>query len=33
MNKKHWFTVVLDGSVPIKEIYKYIDISYELAKK
>ena len=33
MNKKHWFTIVLDGSVPIKEIYKYIDISYNLAKK
>lgn len=33
MNKKHWFTVVLDGSVPIKEIYEYIDISYQLAKK
>ena len=33
MNKKHWFTIVLDGSVPIEEIYKYIDISYKLAKK
>lgn len=33
MNKKHWFTIVLDGSVPIEEIYKYIDISYNLAKK
>ena len=33
MNKKHWFTIVLDGSVSIEEIYKYIDISYTLAKK
>lgn len=33
MNKKHWFTIVLDGSVPIEEIYQYIDISYNLAKK
>ena len=33
MNKKHWFTIVLDGSVSIEEIYKYIDTSYTLAKK
>ena len=33
MNKKHWFTIVLDGSVSIEEICKYIDISYTLAKK
>lgn len=33
MNKKHWFTIVLDGSVPIEKIYNYIDKSYELAKK
>ena len=33
MNKKHWFTIVLDGSIPIEEIYKYIDKSYELAGK
>lgn len=29
MNKKHWFTIILDGSVDIKEIKKYIDESYE----
>lgn len=33
MNKKHWFTICLDGSVPIEEIYEWIDKSYSLAKK
>ena len=33
MNKKHWITIVLDGSVNLDEIYKFIDISYNLAKK
>ena len=33
MNKKRWITIILDGSVNIKEIYKFIDKSYELAKK
>lgn len=33
MNKKHWFTICLDGSVPIQTIYRYIDKSYILAKK
>lgn len=33
MNKKHWFTVCLDGSVGIDEICKKIDESYMLAKK
>ena len=32
MNKKHWCTICLDGTVELKEIYKKIDISYELAK-
>ncbi|ALQ40416.1 hypothetical protein RN87_07705 [Fusobacterium hwasookii ChDC F174] len=32
MNKKHWCTICLDGTVEVKEIYKLIDISYELAK-
>ncbi|ALM93685.1 MmcQ/YjbR family DNA-binding protein [Fusobacterium polymorphum] len=32
MNKKHWCTICLDGTVELKEIYKLIDISYELAK-
>ena len=33
MNKKHWITVVLDGTVPIDEIYSLINESYKLAKK
>ncbi len=32
MNKKHWITVKLDGSVDINEIYKLIDNSYHLSK-
>ena len=32
MNKKHWCTICLDGTVELKEIYKLINISYELAK-
>ncbi len=31
MNKKSWITVVLDGSLNIKEIYRLIDDSYKLA--
>lgn len=31
MNKKHWYTVCLDGSVPIDEILRRIDDSYKLA--
>lgn len=33
MNKKHWYTVCLDGTVCIEEIYQRIDKSYQLAKK
>lgn len=32
MNKKHWITMLLDGSVPLDEILNYIDESYNLAK-
>lgn len=32
MNKKHWITVCLDGSVELSEIYKFIGNSYKLAK-
>lgn len=32
MNKKHWCTICLDGTVELEEIYKLVDISYELAK-
>ncbi len=33
MNKKHWYTVCLDESVPIEEIYERIDISFGTLKK
>ena len=33
MNKKHWYTICLNGSVPICEILSRIDASYQLAKK
>lgn len=33
MNKKSWYTVVLDGTLPDEEIFQRIDESYQLAKK
>jgi len=30
MNKKHWITVLMDGSIPDKDVYGWIDQSYEL---
>ena len=33
MNKKHWYTLLLDGSIPTDEICRRIDESYLLAKK
>ena len=30
MNKLHWNTVILDGSIPDKYIYEWIDLSYDL---
>ena len=30
MNKKHWNTIYIDGSVPDKEVFSWIDHSYEL---
>lgn len=32
MNKKHWITLCLDGSVDLQEIYRRIDESYRLAR-
>lgn len=32
MNKKHWLTVILDGTVADDEIYNLLDISYEMTK-
>ena len=33
MNKKHWYTICLDGSVEPVELYQRLDLSYKLAKK
>ena len=33
MNKEHWNTVILDGSLPDELIYKMIDDSYDLIVK
>ncbi len=33
MNKKHWNTIVIDGSIPDREILSWIDHSYDLVKK
>lgn len=33
MNKKHWITICLDGTVDNKEIFHRIDVSFSLAKK
>jgi len=30
MNKKHWITVLMDGSVPDKLVREWIDDSYQL---
>ena len=32
MNKRHWYTVILDGSVSTEEIRLRVDASYILAK-
>ncbi len=33
MNKKHWLTILLDGSVPVDAIFRHISTSYDLAGK
>ena len=33
MNKKHWNTIVVDGSVPVKQLKLWIDLSYDLVAK
>jgi predicted DNA-binding protein (MmcQ/YjbR family) len=33
MNKKHWNTIYVDGSVPDKELFSWIDHSYDLVLK
>ena len=33
MNKKHWYTVRLDGSLPLEKICGFVDRSYEIIDK
>ena len=33
MNKKHWNTIIVDGSVPNKKLKEWIDHSYQLVAK
>lgn len=33
MNKKHWNTVRIDGSVPDREVFSWVDNSYDLVSK
>lgn len=33
MNKEHWITALLDSSLPIDDILRLIDMSYDLTKK
>jgi predicted DNA-binding protein (MmcQ/YjbR family) len=33
MDKRHWNTVIVDGSIPMPEIYEMIDNSYDLVVK
>lgn len=30
MNKRHWNTIIIDNSIPPREIFQWIDHSYEL---
>lgn len=33
MNKKHWNTITLDGTIPSREIFNMIDHSFDLVTK
>lgn len=33
LNKTHWNSIILDGTIPDQDIYKMIDESYLLTKK
>lgn len=33
MNKEHWVTVLLDGSLPLSEICSLIDMSYDITRE
>ena len=30
MNKKHWITILIDGTVPSRKLFEWIDDSYNL---
>jgi len=30
MNKKHWNTIIIDGTVPARKVFEWIDDSYNL---
>ena len=32
MNKKHWNTVIVDGSIPSKQLLGFVDHSYKLVR-
>jgi predicted DNA-binding protein (MmcQ/YjbR family) len=32
MNKKHWNTIIADGTIPLKLMREFIDHSYELVR-
>ena len=32
MNKRHWLTILLDGTVPTRDICGLLDMSYDLTK-
>jgi predicted DNA-binding protein (MmcQ/YjbR family) len=32
MNKKHWNTVIVDGSIPKKQLLSFVDHSYKLVR-
>ena len=33
MNKEHWITILLDGTVPEQKICDLIDISFDLTRR
>jgi predicted DNA-binding protein (MmcQ/YjbR family) len=33
MNKKHWNTILIDGTLSIQQLHQFIDHSYNLVKK
>lgn len=33
LNKKHWNTIEIDGSIPENKLYSFIDLSYDLVFK